>query len=499
MNENKLHPATIVIFGAKGDLTRRKLVPALYHLFLGNHLPDIFNILCVDYLPVQQAAFTADLLEGVNHFSRTGKADAAVWAKFAARVQYVQGDFMKPETFTVLRQQLEEFEQHHPHRGARVFYYAVAPRFIEIISEGLYKEKICTNSKLHRIVVEKPFGTDLKTAQQLNRFLQKRFAEKQLYRIDHYLGKETVQNILAFRFANHVFEPLWNNQFIDHVQISVAEQVTVGARGGYYDGAGAIRDMIQNHLLQLLCVTAMECPGKYEPEAIRSAKAKVMKDIKIYQPAEVFGHVVRGQYTDGMVNGAPQAAYRAEEHVIPASVTETYVAAKLLINNKRWKGVPFFLRTGKALQRQSSVIVIQFKDSPYKIFRDDVVPNRLVISIQPEQEISLLFESKIPGLQMKLTPVAMDFIYKDAYTQDIPEAYETLLLDVLEGDATLFMRADQVEAAWKVVMPILNAWKKYPSRQLRFYEPGSWGPVAATALLKPFAKDWILLPGELGK
>ena len=495
MKETKLHPASIVIFGAKGDLTRRKLIPALYNLFLGNHLPDLFNILCVDYLPVKPEAFINDLLEGVNAFSRSGKADETVWAKFAAHLQYLQGDFMNPETYATLKKQLAGFESLHPRQGMRMFYYAVSPRFIETISDGLYKQKICSNSNLHRIVIEKPFGTDLVTAQSLNRFLQKRFAEKQLYRIDHYLCKETVQNILAFRFANYVFEPLWNRQYIDHVQISVAEAVTVGSRGGYYDGAGAIRDMIQNHLLQLLCVIAMECPGKYEPEAIRNAKAKVLKDIKIYKPDEVFSEVVRGQYTDGVVGNQPQAAYRAAEHVAPASVTETFVAARMFINNKRWKGVPFFLRTGKALQRQASVIVLQFKDSPNKIFKDDIVPNRLIISIQPEQEISLLFESKIPGLQMKLTPVEMDFMYKDAYTQDIPEAYETLLLDVLEGDATLFMRADQVEAAWKVVMPVINAWKKQPSKQLRFYEPGSWGPLAASKLLRPFAKDWMLLPG----
>jgi len=494
MKEKKLNPASIVIFGAKGDLTRRKLIPALYNLFLSNHLPDVCNILCVDYLPVTQDAFKNDLLDGVNSFSRSGKADALAWAKFTSRLQYLQGDFMNPETYTVLKKQLAAFENLHPRQGTRMFYYAVAPRFIEIISDGLYKQKICTNSNLHRIVIEKPFGTDLVSAQNLNRFLQKRFAEKQLYRIDHYLGKETVQNILAFRFANHVFEPLWNGNFIDHVQISVAESVTVGSRGGYYDGAGAIRDMIQNHLLQLLCVIAMECPARYEPETIRNAKAQVLKDIKIYKTEDVFNEVVRGQYTDGKVNNQSQAAYRAEEHVLPSSATETYVAARLKINNKRWKGVPFFLRTGKALKRQSSVIVIQFKDSPYKIFKDDIMPNRLIISIQPEQEISLLFESKIPGLQMKLTPVEMDFMYKDAYTQEIPEAYETLLLDVLEGDATLFMRADQVEAAWKVVMPVINAWKKYPLRQLRFYEPGSWGPAAANKLLKPFAKDWILLP-----
>jgi glucose-6-phosphate 1-dehydrogenase len=494
MKGKKLNPASIVIFGAKGDLTRRKLIPALYNLFITDHLPEVFSIVCIDYLPVKPDDFKKDLLAGINSFSRSGKADETVWAKFAARLQYIQGDFMMAETFTALKQALENFERPHTQHGIRTFYYAVSPRFIEPISDALYRQKICANPALHRIVIEKPFGSDLLSAQKLNRFLRKRFAEKQLYRIDHYLGKETVQNILAFRFANHVFEPLWNSQYIDHVQISVVEEVSVGARGGYYDSAGAIRDMIQNHLLQLLCVIAMECPDKYEPETIRNAKAKVLKDIKIYKEADVFKEVIRGQYADGTVNNLPQAAYRAEEHVSPGSETETFVAARLFINNKRWKGVPFFLRTGKTLQRQASVIVIQFKDSPHKIFKDDILPNRLVISIQPEQEINLLFESKVPGLQMKLKPVEMDFMYKDAYTDDIPEAYETLLLDVLEGDATLFMRADQVEAAWKVVMPVINAWKKHPSKQLHFYPPGSWGPAAANKLLKPYAKDWILLP-----
>lgn len=496
MKDKKLSPASIVIFGAKGDLTRRKLIPALYNLFLAKHLPETFHIFCVDYLPVQEDDFKNDLRAGVDQFSRNGKTDAAVWTSFAAQLQYIQGDFLQMETFAGLKQQLDKFEKPSTQAHVRVFYYAVSPRFIEPISDSLHKYKVCSNPKLHRIVIEKPFGTDLSTAQKLNRFLTQRFAEKQLYRIDHYLGKETVQNILAFRFANHVFEPLWNNRFIDHVQISVVEEVTVGARGGYYDGAGAIRDMIQNHLLQLLCVVAMECPAKYEPETIRNAKAKVLQDIKIYKEAEVFNEFVRGQYQEGAIHAIPQRAYRAEDHVSPASNTETFVAGRLLVNNKRWKGVPFFLRTGKALQKQASVIVIQFKHSPHKIFRDDILPNRLIISIQPEQEINLLFESKIPGLQMKLKPVEMDFMYKDAYSNDIPEAYETLLLDVLEGDATLFMRADQVEAAWKVVMPIINAWRKNPSKQLRFYQPGSWGPVAANKLLKPFSKDWILLPGE---
>jgi glucose-6-phosphate 1-dehydrogenase len=274
----------------------------------------------------------------------------------------------------------------------------------------------------------------------------------------------------------------------------VAEQVSVGKRGGYYDGAGALRDMIQNHLLQLLCVTAMECPPRYEAETIRDAKAAVLKKIRLYKPAQVFKNIIRAQYTAGQLNNTEQVAYRKEEHVLSASTTETFVAAKFFIDNKRWKGVPFFLRTGKALPKQASVIVIQFRDSPHKIFKDDILPNRLIISIQPELEISLLFESKVPGLQMKLKPVEMDFTYKESYQESIPEAYEALLLDVLHGDATLFMRADQVEAAWKVVMPIVDAWRKYPAKQLHFYKAGSWGPTASRELLKPFSKDWCLLP-----
>jgi glucose-6-phosphate 1-dehydrogenase len=495
MKQQKVPPQSVVIFGAKGDLTSRKLIPAMYNLFLGNYLSPWFSIVCVDYVSIEEEDFKKELLEGINKFSRNGKADEHVWKQFASHLHYIQGDFLKAETFSRLTERFARFDKQNKKRSDRLFYYAVAPRFIEPISEALYQHKLCDKPLHDRIVIEKPFGIDLASAQKLNRFLRKRFEEKQLYRIDHYLGKETVQNILAFRFANYVFEPLWNRKYIDHVQISVAEQVTVGKRGGYYDSSGAIRDMIQNHLLQLLCVVAMEPPSKYEPETIRDCKSSVTKKIRIYKQKDVFKNVVRAQYGAGEVNGLYHEAYRQEEKVDPASCTETYLAAKLFIDNARWKGVPFFLRTGKAMRRQSSVIIIQFKDSPNRIFKDDIVPNRLVISIQPELEISLLFESKTPGLEMKLKPVEMDFTYKESYTDAIPEAYETLLLDALEGDATLFMRADQVEAAWKVVMPILDAWKKQPGKQLLFYKPGTWGPAAAAKLLKPFAKDWLLLPG----
>jgi glucose-6-phosphate 1-dehydrogenase len=494
MKGKKLYPAAITIFGAKGDLTHRKLIPAIYNLFIGNHLPASFSLTCVDFLPATDVDFRNYLLGGVNEFSRSGKADEKKWNEFANRICYIQGDFLKLDTFASLKGKLDSFDKENKQRGTRLFYFAVAQRFIEVISDSLYKLKLCHQEKKDRIIVEKPFGTDLDSSKKLNRFLGKRFAETQIYRIDHYLGKETVQNILAFRFANYVFEPLWNNKYIDHIQISVAESVGVGKRGGYYDSSGALRDMIQNHLLQLLCIVAMECPDAYQAEMIRNTKTKLMQSMRIYKPAEVFKNVVRGQYTAGTVDNQPVPAYRSEDQVPSNSTTETFVAAKFFIDNKRWKGVPFFLGTGKSLPRQTSVIAIQFKDSPHKIFKDDVVPNRLIISIQPELEICLLFESKVPGLEMKLQPVNMDFIYQENYKESIPEAYEALILDVLEGDATLFMRADQVDAAWKVVMPILNAWKKFPTRQLHFYEAGSWGPTAARELVRPYAQHWCQLP-----
>jgi glucose-6-phosphate 1-dehydrogenase len=494
--QKKVLPAAITIFGAKGDLTKRKLIPAYYNLYIAHHLPAQFHLFCVDFLAVDENAYRDYLREGVDEFSRTGKADPAKWQEFATHISYIQGDFTKPDTYESLKDKIKEFERGEKVRGVRMFYFAVAPRFIEPIADALCSHKLCNRDTHDRVVVEKPFGTDLESAKKLNRYLGKRFSEKQIYHIDHYLGKEMVQNILAFRFANHVFEPLWNKQYIDHIEISVAESVSVGKRGGYYDSSGALRDMIQNHLLQLLCVIAMECPSAYEAEAIRDAKAKVLKHVRKWTTEQVFRSVVRGQYTAGTVGGESRIAYRAEEQVDPGSTTETYVAARLFIDNDRWKGVPFFLRTGKNMERQSSVVMVQFRESPHKIFKDDITPNRLVISIQPELEIGLVFEGKVPGLDMKLLPVEMDFMYKDAYIESLPEAYEGLLLDVLEGDATQFMRADQIELAWKAVMPILDAWKKYPKKQLQYYPAGSWGPSAANALLKPFAKEWFHLGHE---
>ena len=494
MNQKTPIPVLITIFGAKGDLTRRKLIPALYNLYTCNHLPPKFAISCIDFLATDETAFKNDLLSGINEFSRNGVAEESKWNEFASKIFYIQGDFQDAGTFRRLKESAENFDKQNRLKSYRIFYFATAPRFIEIIGEGLYKHKLSNQASLHRIVIEKPFGTDLDSAKKLNLFLNKRFAEKQLYRIDHYLGKETVQNIMAFRFANYIFEPLWNNKYIDHIQINLAEKVGVGKRGGYYDSSGALRDMIQNHLLQLMCIVAMECPGAYEAEMIRDAKTKVMKSVRPLSGKDVFKNVIRAQYTAGSVNNTPMPGYREEDQVSPDSTTETFIAAKLFVDNKRWRGVPFFLGTGKALPRQLSVIVVQFKDTPHKIFKDDIIPNRLIISIQPELEISLIFESKVPGLHMKLKAVDMDFTYQEAYKESLPEAYEALLLDVIHGDPTLFMRADQVEAAWKVVMPILEAWKKHPLKKLFFYKAGTWGPEAAKNLVKPHADKWFQLP-----
>jgi len=492
IKHKKLESAAITIFGAKGDLTSRKLIPAFYNLYADGHLPPAFAIFCVDFVAVDEQAYRNDLLAADNEFSRSGKADKDKWAAFSANIFYIQGDFQQAKTYSMLKDKIKDFEAKHP-KGSRMFYFAVAPRFIEIIGDALCQAKLCTSDANHRIVVEKPFGTDLDSAKKLNRYLGKRFEEKQIYHIDHYLGKEMVQNIMAFRFANYVFEPLWNKDYIDHIEISVAEEVSVGKRGGYYDSAGALRDMIQNHLLQLFCIIAMDCPKAYEAEAIRDEKVKVLKHVRPWTTEQVFKNVVRGQYTAGEIGGTPRVGYRQEAQVAPDSVTETFVAMKLLVDSDRWKGVPFFLRTGKSMPRQSSVITIQFKETPHKIFKDDIEANKLIISVQPELEIGLFFESKVPGLQMKLLPVEMDFMYKDNYTHSLPEAYEALLLDVLHGEATSFMRTDQIEYAWKVVMPILNAWKKYPRKQLQFYPAGSWGPAAADRLLKPYAKEWFKL------
>lgn len=498
MKSKETLPANIVIFGGRGDLAWRKLIPAFYHLYINGYLPKQFAIYGLHYEKMAEKAYEAHMLEGINTFSRSGKVDKQQWKKFAAHLYYFEGDFTADDTFRRLAGVLNANDKEWSSRAVRLFYYSVPPAFIEPISLLLAKHELADNINSDRIVIEKPFGTDLQTARALNHLLTQHFKEKQIFRIDHYLGKEPVQNLMAFRFANIVFESIWNNNYIEHVQITVAEDMGVGGRGNYYERAGAMRDMVQNHLMQLICVTAMEPPVSQEAEDIRNKKVDVLKAIRPLTKTDVAKNIVKGQYGEGKLNGKKQVAYRREKNVNPRSNTETFVALKLFIDNWRWQNVPFYLRTGKCLERTTSLIVIQFKKVPYSLFGSKIIsdprPNQLIISIQPEMEITLLFHAKEPGVQLHIKPVEMDFTYKESYEAPVPEAYETLLLEILEGDSTLFMRADQVEEAWKVVTPILDAWKKQSSPRFPNYASGGWGPKAAEALIKQQGCEWTLLP-----
>jgi glucose-6-phosphate 1-dehydrogenase len=497
MNQ-QIKASNIVIFGGNGDLAWRKLLPAFFNLFSNGYMPKHFSIYAVHYEKMKEKDYEARMLDGISQFSRNGKPRRSEWKEFSKHLFYFEGDFTAEDTFRRLEEKLSANDASWQSRAVRLFYYSVAPRFIEVISLMISKFNLATDSNLDRIIVEKPFGADLASAKELNELLAKHFREKQIYRIDHYLGKETVQNLLAFRFANIVYESIWNNNYIEHVQISVAEQIGVGNRGNYYEQAGALRDMIQNHLLQLVCVTAMEPPISLDAEEIRNKKADVLKAIRPFSKNAISEDVVRGQYTEGRVNGKKQVAYRKEKGVNPHSFTETYVALKLYIDNWRWQNVPFYLRTGKSLHKTTSVIMIQFKNVPHNLFGSKIMadarPNQLIISIQPEMETTLLFHAKEPGVELKIKAVEMDFTYKESYEMEVPEAYETLLLDALKGDASLFMRADQVEEAWKIVNPILEAWKKQPHPKFPNYEPGSWGPKAAETLINQQGCTWTLLP-----
>lgn len=489
-------PVNIVIFGGNGDLAWRKLVPAFYNLYIAGYMPANFAIYGVHYDKMEEVKYKQHLLEGINNFSRTGKAKPAQWKKFAAHLFYFEGDFTIDDTYRRMAEKLEANDKTWKAKAVRLFYYSVAPRFIEPISLLIARYKLAANADTDRIVVEKPFGSDLHSAKELNHLLTTHFKEKQIYRIDHYLGKETVQNLLAFRFANIVYESIWNQNYIDHIQITVAESIGVAGRGGYYEQAGALRDMIQNHLLQLLCVVAMEPPLSMHAEEIRNKKADVLKAVRPLNKKEVLTNAVRGQYAAGK----GQLPYRKEKNVSPKSVTETFVALKLFVDNWRWQNVPFYLRTGKCMPKTSSLVVVQFKPVPHNLFDKESMtdhrPNQLIISIQPEMEITLLFHAKEPGVRLKINPVEMDFTYKESYTAPVPEAYETLLLEVMEGDAALFMRADQVEEAWRVVTPVLEAWKKNPPPRFPNYKPGTWGPKAAEELIRQQGCGWTLLPEE---
>lgn len=492
------HPRStiFVIFGAAGDLAWRKLIPALYNLFIDGWLPEQFHVFGVGRKEMALDAFRKHLREGVNRFSRRGQVDEPLWEKFASHLSYDADDLSSSEAYNELKRRLSEMQAQWDLQPNRVFYLALPPDMIALIAGKLSEAGLNQERDRDRIVVEKPFGRDLDSARELNRRLTDFFQESQIFRIDHYLGKETVQNLLAFRFANTIFEPIWNRRYIDHVQITVAEQDGVGHRGGYYDHAGALRDMIQNHLMQILCLIAMEAPVSFDFDDVRNKKVDVLHAIRAIPHERVHHYAARGQYGAGWIEGGHVDGYRTEAQVDPESSTETYAAVKLFVDNWRWQGVPFYLRTGKRLPARISEVSIQFRPVPHQTFPAaalmDWRPNRLLIAIQPEEGILLRFEVKHPGQTMRLSPVMMQFYYREAFKSTPPEAYETLLLDVIRGDITLFMRADQAEAGWSVLTPIIDVWETINSTDFPNYQAGSWGPEETDILIARDGHNWIL-------
>ena len=498
MMKNKPHtPSTaLIIFGAAGDLTWRKLVPALYDLFLDDLLPDQFAIFGVDGKPTQADDWRAHLHDGVDQFCRHGKSEAAKWDAFATHlITCLAGDFKAPDTFTSLANALGEQDKTLGSQSVHVFYLATPPSIVQDIVRNLGATGLTKDVQRSRLVFEKPFGHDLASARAINQALLETLDETQIYRIDHFLGKETVQNILAFRFANAMFEPIWDRRYIDHVQITVAETLGVEHRGGYYESAGALRDMIQNHLMQILSLIAMEPPVAFTADEVRARKVDVLRAIRPISHDQVTRFAARGQYGPGWLEGNRVVGYRNEPDVDPASGTETFAALKLFIDNWRWQDVPFYMRTGKRMTENCSRAIIQFRPVPHQSFPEsaslDWQPNRLEIVLHPEEGINLRFQAKQPGVTLRLSPQQMHFGYAEAFKTEPPEAYETLLLDVMLGDATLFMRADQVEYAWGVVDPVLEAWNSVEPSDFPNYASGSWGPESAEALIAQDGRSWF--------
>ncbi|HLB86453.1 MAG TPA: glucose-6-phosphate dehydrogenase [Terriglobales bacterium] len=487
-------PCAMVIFGAAGDLTRRKLIPALYNLAKSQFLSREFAVVGVARAQISTDDFRKKASEDIKAFA-TEAVDPDLWEWFLRRMYYIAGDFKDKNLYAKLKDFLDKVDRDHSTHGNHLYYMATAADYFGPVVEQLAAVGLMEDSQhWRRVIIEKPFGHDLESAKALNQQLLRVAHENQIYRIDHYLGKETVQNILALRFANGIFEPIWNRRYIDHIQISVAETVGVEQRGSYYDHAGALRDMVPNHIMQLISLTAMEPPVSFRADAVRDEQAKILHAIQPLSSEEVLSKTVRGQYGEGVIAGERVPAYRGESDVPSDSKTETFVAMKLLIDNWRWADVPFYLRTGKRLPGRSTHVVIQFRRAPFVLFRDtpveNLMPNQLVLHIQPEEGISLRFAAKVPGPAMRLGTVDMNFEYADYFGTQPTTGYERLLHDCMIGDATLFQRADMVEAGWCVVSPVLDVWKALPPRNFPNYAAGTWGPKEAEELLERDGRHW---------
>ncbi len=490
-------PATIVIFGGSGDLAKRKLVPALFELACEGQLSKGTCLVGFARTGESDESYRAEMKAAVLEFARKQPVDEEKWKAFAANLFFFRGDLNQPRSFADLKTRLETIDQERGIAGNRLFYLAIPPSMIGVVVRNLGETGLVykvDGGPWSRVIVEKPFGRDLATARALNEELSHVFRERQIFRIDHYLGKETTQNILVFRLGNGIFEPLWNRRYVEHVQITVAESIGVENRGRFYEEAGVLRDIIQNHVLQLLCLVAMEPPVAFDPNSVRDEKVKVLRCIRPQTPEEIMRDTVRGQYAAGAIDGQPVPGYRAEKDVNPMSLRETYAAWKVQIENWRWAGVPFYLRAGKRLAKRVTEIAIQFKTQPIALFRQVGVmrqePNALILRIQPDEGIALKFGAKEPGPTMKVDPVTMDFRYSEFFGASQPEAYERLLMDAMHGDSTLFARRDEVEAAWEHVTPLLDAWRDNPPLDHPNYEAGTWGPDAAVALLAGDGRRW---------